>query len=85
MSTYNAQKAVTLDRLQQLHGALLTCPKEEDTEKDPKGLKVTLMPHQNRALAWLMFRYSFFISIYGIIKLFFFFFSEKKKNLPEAF
>lgn len=60
MSTYNAQKAVTLDRLQQLHGALLTCPKEEDTEKDPKGLKVTLMPHQNRALAWLMFRYIFY-------------------------
>ncbi|XP_050296168.1 transcription termination factor 2 [Anthonomus grandis grandis] len=56
LSTLNAQKAVTLDRLQQLHGALLTCPKEDDLENDPKGIKVPLMPHQRRALAWLMFR-----------------------------
>ncbi|CAG9821124.1 unnamed protein product [Phaedon cochleariae] len=56
MSTYNAQKAVTMDRLQQLHGSLATCPKESDTAVDPKGLKVELMPHQRRALAWLMWR-----------------------------
>lgn len=56
MSTYNAQKALTMDRLQQLHGALQTCPKEDDLAEDPKGLKVSLMPHQKRALAWLIFR-----------------------------
>ncbi|KAF7278216.1 hypothetical protein GWI33_008710 [Rhynchophorus ferrugineus] len=56
MSTYNNQKAITLDRLQQLHGALETCPKENDHAEDPKGLKVELMPHQKRALAWLTFR-----------------------------
>ncbi|XP_066137668.1 transcription termination factor 2 [Euwallacea fornicatus] len=56
LSTYNTQKTVTMDRLQQLHGALQACPKEEDMADDPKGLKVELMPHQKRALAWLMFR-----------------------------
>ncbi|CAH1132722.1 unnamed protein product [Ceutorhynchus assimilis] len=56
LSTYNAQKAVTMDRLQQLHGALETCPKDDDFAEDPRGLKVDLMAHQRRALAWLMFR-----------------------------
>ncbi|XP_030764453.1 transcription termination factor 2-like [Sitophilus oryzae] len=56
MNTYNVQKAITLDRLQQLHGAIETCPKEEDFAEDPRGLKVELMSHQKRALAWLMFR-----------------------------
>lgn len=56
MSTYNAQKAVTMDRLQQLHGSLESCPKENTLAEDPNGLKVELMPHQKRALAWLMWR-----------------------------
>ncbi|KAL1497383.1 hypothetical protein ABEB36_008363 [Hypothenemus hampei] len=56
METYNTQKAVTMDRLQQLYGALETCPKENDMEEDPKGLRVALMTHQRRALAWLLFR-----------------------------
>lgn len=56
MSTYNAQKALTMDRLHQLHGSLESCPKEDTFEKDPDGLKVELMPHQKRALAWLMWR-----------------------------
>ncbi|KAJ8983652.1 hypothetical protein NQ317_019571 [Molorchus minor] len=56
MSTYNAQKALTLDRLQQLHGSLESCPKEDTVVDDPKGLKVELMLHQKRALAWLLWR-----------------------------
>lgn len=56
MSTYNAQKAVTLDRLHQLHGSMKTSPKETDVVEDPKGLKVQLMLHQKQALAWLMWR-----------------------------
>ncbi|KAG5894625.1 hypothetical protein JTB14_026156 [Gonioctena quinquepunctata] len=56
LSTYNAQKAVTMDRLQQLHGSLKTCPTENDLAEDPKGLKVELMLHQKRALAWMMWR-----------------------------
>ncbi|KAJ8963879.1 hypothetical protein NQ314_005315 [Rhamnusium bicolor] len=56
MSTYDAQKAVTMDRLQQLHGSLKDCPSEDTLAKDPKGLIVELMPHQKRALAWLMWR-----------------------------
>ncbi|XP_050510761.1 transcription termination factor 2-like isoform X2 [Diabrotica virgifera virgifera] len=56
MSTYNAQKALTVDRLQQLHGSLKTCPKEDDHADPPRGLTVDLMPHQRRALSWLMWR-----------------------------
>ncbi|CAH0563361.1 unnamed protein product [Brassicogethes aeneus] len=56
MATYNAQKALTVDRLAQLHGSLEKCPKEDTLAEDPKGLKVELMPHQKRALAWMMFR-----------------------------
>ncbi|XP_056646688.1 transcription termination factor 2 [Diorhabda sublineata] len=56
MSTYNAQKSLTIDRLQQLHGSLASCPKENDLAEPPKGLKVDLMPHQLRALSWLMWR-----------------------------
>ncbi|KAG5871687.1 hypothetical protein JTB14_033395 [Gonioctena quinquepunctata] len=54
--TYNAQKAVTMDRLQQLHGSLKTCPTENDLAEDPKGLRVELMLHQRRALAWMIWR-----------------------------
>lgn len=56
LSTYNAQKALTMDSLHQLHGSLKSCPGENVFEKDPGGLKVELMPHQKRALAWLMWR-----------------------------
>lgn len=56
MSTLNAQRAVTMERLQQLHGSLKTCPKETDFVEDPKGLKVELMPHQKHALAWMLWR-----------------------------
>lgn len=56
MATLNAEKALTLDLLAQLHSSLKTCPDENTFADDPKGLKVELMPHQKRALAWLMFR-----------------------------
>nr|CAI5836945.1 unnamed protein product [Callosobruchus analis] len=56
MSTYNAQKALTIDSLNHLHGSLKTCPTENDLAEDPKGLKVDLMLHQRRALTWLMWR-----------------------------
>uniref|UniRef100_A0A0L8GVD2 CCHC-type domain-containing protein n=1 Tax=Octopus bimaculoides TaxID=37653 RepID=A0A0L8GVD2_OCTBM len=35
---------------------LKTCPKEDEEEEDPRGLKVSLMPHQKHALAWLLWR-----------------------------
>ncbi|CAH1957093.1 unnamed protein product [Acanthoscelides obtectus] len=56
MSTFNAQKALTIDGLNELHGSLKTCPTEKDLAEDPEGLKVDLMLHQRRALAWLMWR-----------------------------
>lgn len=56
LSTYNAQKAVTMEKLHQIHGSLASCPKESEFAEDPKGLKVELMSHQKHALAWLMWR-----------------------------
>lgn len=56
MLTYNTQKALTLDLLEQMHQSLETCPKENTFAEDPKGLKVELMNHQRRGLAWLLWR-----------------------------
>ncbi|XP_023302950.2 transcription termination factor 2 [Lucilia cuprina] len=56
MATFNNQKALTVDRLKDLHGSLESCPAENVLADDPKGLKVTLMDHQKHALAWMNWR-----------------------------
>lgn len=56
LATLNTQKALTMELLSNLHSSLKTCPDENTFADDPNGLKVDLMPHQKRALAWLMFR-----------------------------
>lgn len=56
MATVNAERALTMELLSELHSSLKTCPDENTFAEDPKGLKVELMPHQKRALAWLLFR-----------------------------
>lgn len=50
------QQALTVDALRTLHKSLENCPSEETCVSDPKGLLVTLMPHQKHALAWLLWR-----------------------------
>ncbi|XP_053995796.1 transcription termination factor 2-like [Hylaeus anthracinus] len=55
-ATLNKELALTIDRIQDLHGSLLDRPTEEQKADDPPGLKVRLMPHQQHALAWLMWR-----------------------------
>ncbi|XP_076632722.1 transcription termination factor lodestar isoform X2 [Colletes latitarsis] len=55
-ATLNKELALTVDRLQDLHSSLLARPSEEERASDPQGLKVKLMPHQQHALAWLMWR-----------------------------
>ncbi|KAG7198793.1 hypothetical protein KM043_001771 [Ampulex compressa] len=54
--TRERELALTVDRLQDLHGSLVARPTEDQRAEDPKGLKVKLMPHQQHALAWLMWR-----------------------------
>jgi len=49
---------MTLDVLQSLHKSLETCPAPSILADDPSGLKVTLMPHQKHAIAWLIWRES---------------------------
>lgn len=44
------------DKLQNLHGSLVTRPSEDEKAEDPPGLKVKLLPHQQHALAWLLWR-----------------------------
>ncbi|XP_063860938.1 transcription termination factor 2-like isoform X2 [Scylla paramamosain] len=50
---------VTTDAVESLHDALLSCPDVEVTKEDqPACLKVALMDHQCRGLAWLLWRES---------------------------
>ncbi|XP_072743655.1 transcription termination factor 2 [Anoplolepis gracilipes] len=55
-ATRDRELALTVERLQDLHGSLVARPKENQKAEDPKGLKVQLMPHQQHALAWLLWR-----------------------------
>ncbi|XP_043498526.1 transcription termination factor 2 [Polistes fuscatus] len=54
--TLNREFTLTAERLQDLHGSLVAQPSEDAKAEDPPGLKVKLMPHQQHALAWLMWR-----------------------------
>ncbi|XP_047456067.1 transcription termination factor 2 [Mugil cephalus] len=51
-----AVKNATSEAIDHLHKSLESCPDAEDEAPDPKGIKVTLLPHQRRALAWLLWR-----------------------------
>ncbi|XP_066476167.1 transcription termination factor 2 isoform X2 [Tiliqua scincoides] len=51
-AVYNA----TTDAINQIHKSLESCPTEETVSEDPAGLKVSLLPHQKQALAWLLWR-----------------------------
>lgn len=56
---YGATQAVknaTSEAIDHLHGSLETCPGPEQEADDPRGIKVSLMPHQKQALAWLLWR-----------------------------
>ena len=48
--------SVTLDSLENLHRSLASCPGESEKEQTPSCLAVPLMPHQERALKWLLWR-----------------------------
>ncbi|XP_026472373.1 transcription termination factor 2 isoform X2 [Ctenocephalides felis] len=58
LDTFGTQKLLTVDTLKNLHGSLATCPDENTLAKQPVNVKVELMRHQLRALAWLIWRES---------------------------
>lgn len=50
---------ITGEAIEDLHSALKSAPDVETIEEEqPEGLKVTLMVHQLRGLAWLLWRES---------------------------
>ncbi|XP_070770409.1 transcription termination factor 2 [Enoplosus armatus] len=51
-----AVKNATCEAIDHLHKSLETCPNPEAEAPDPKGIKVSLLAHQRRALAWLLWR-----------------------------
>ncbi|XP_068915165.1 transcription termination factor 2-like [Tenebrio molitor] len=56
VARFNAEKHMAVETLDSLHKSLETCPSEQDYMDDPQGLRVPLMTHQKRALAWLSWR-----------------------------
>ncbi|KAF7994559.1 hypothetical protein HCN44_004031 [Aphidius gifuensis] len=55
-ATFEREEQLTVETLKNFHGSLETCPDENVLHKDPRGLKINLMPHQKHALAWLLWR-----------------------------
>ncbi|XP_070160538.1 transcription termination factor 2-like [Polyergus mexicanus] len=55
-ATRDRELALTVERLKDLHGSLVARPSENRKAEDPRGLKIQLMPHQQHALAWLLWR-----------------------------
>ncbi|NXK50565.1 TTF2 factor, partial [Chauna torquata] len=53
-----AVHSATSDAINHLHNSLESCPTEQTVAEDPSGLKVPLLLHQKRALAWLLWRES---------------------------
>lgn len=51
-----AVKNATCEAIDHLHKSLESCPDAEAEASDPKGIKVSLLAHQRRALAWLLWR-----------------------------
>ncbi|XP_022074147.1 transcription termination factor 2 [Acanthochromis polyacanthus] len=51
-----AVKNATCEAIDHLHKSLESCPDTEVEAADPKGIKVSLLAHQRRALAWLLWR-----------------------------
>nr|XP_046259676.1 transcription termination factor 2 isoform X2 [Scatophagus argus] len=51
-----AVKNATCEAIDHLHKSLESCPDAESEAPDPKGIKVSLLAHQRRALTWLLWR-----------------------------
>ncbi|XP_014295222.1 transcription termination factor 2 [Microplitis demolitor] len=56
LETFKNEQALTIERLEHLHGSLESRPAEDYRAEDPRGLVIRLMPHQQHALAWLLWR-----------------------------
>ncbi|KAF7644806.1 hypothetical protein LDENG_00215460, partial [Lucifuga dentata] len=51
-----AVKNATSEAIDHLHRSLESCPGPDTEAPDPKGIKVSLLDHQRKALVWLLWR-----------------------------
>lgn len=56
LATLNKEQSLTYQKLEKIHGSLMSRPTEDQEENDPRGLEINLMPHQKHALAWMKWR-----------------------------
>ncbi|XP_063992969.1 transcription termination factor 2 [Diachasmimorpha longicaudata] len=56
LETFEREQALTVETLKSFHGSLNSRPGEEEQAEEPRGLKISLMPHQKHALAWMSWR-----------------------------
>lgn len=56
MKNFEEQKALTIERLHDIHETMNQRPGEDVLETPPKYLKVELMRHQLHALAFMIWR-----------------------------
>lgn len=56
LKNFEQQKALTVEKLQDIHNSLDQRPADDVLETPPKYLKIDLMKHQLHALAFMMWR-----------------------------
>lgn len=55
-TNFAEEREAVLKSLKNAHTEMETCPPEDTLAPTPKGLKISLMPHQQYALAWMLWR-----------------------------
>lgn len=55
-TNFAEEREAVLKSLKNAHTEMETCPTEDTMAPTPKGLKISLMPHQQYALAWMLWR-----------------------------
>uniref|UniRef100_A0A3Q3MGB0 Transcription termination factor 2 n=1 Tax=Labrus bergylta TaxID=56723 RepID=A0A3Q3MGB0_9LABR len=82
-----AVKNATCEAIDHLHKSLESCPDAEAEVTDPRGIKVSLLAHQRKALAWLLWREAQNPcgGILGMLtNIFYIIYKKKEEKKPES-